>query len=72
MQVELANHRMLEFDSASPNTRFNYKDMSTLTAVCDIMRQAPNRVSFYLPTYDTYYRAFLGSHYLRQGYIEDV
>jgi len=33
MQVELVNQRLTEFDSAVPNSKFKYKELSNITAV---------------------------------------
>jgi len=45
MQVELVNQRLTEFDSAPSNTKFNYQEMSNITAVYDNKEQSNKKTS---------------------------
>ena len=45
MQVELVNQRLTEFDSAPSNTKFNYQEMSNITAVYDNKEQSTKKNS---------------------------
>ena len=50
MQVELVNQRLTEFVSAPSNTKFNYQEMSNITAVYNNKEQSTKKNSWRQPS----------------------